>query len=200
MALTKTTCELAAPPAVPAACPAPAQQQKGWVCVLPFPGPPGSAPAALLLLPRPPCLSLARSDPPPPTHTHPPTHPPTRPPHTPHTHSLPQPYSFADRFSVPSGLLLASHTNPACSFRPVPSPAVLTSLGDVDRFMRACHRCGDFGLLKYVPAPLVAVSHLVAGPDRWVGACWAGACMPPRRQSNCNDGRNCVAHAVLWQC
>jgi hypothetical protein len=37
--------------------------------------------------------------------------------------------------------------------------------------MRACHRTGDFGMLKYIPSPLVAVSNLVAGPDRCGG--WA---------------------------
>ncbi|PRW55958.1 chromosome transmission fidelity 18-like protein [Chlorella sorokiniana] len=44
--------------------------------------------------------------------------------------------------------------------------AVLNHLGDADTFMRACSRTCDFGLLKYAPAPLVALSSQVAGPDR----------------------------------
>ncbi|EFN58850.1 hypothetical protein CHLNCDRAFT_50360 [Chlorella variabilis] len=44
--------------------------------------------------------------------------------------------------------------------------AVLNQLGDADAFLRACHRRGEFALLKYVPAPLLLVSGVVAGPDR----------------------------------
>lgn len=43
---------------------------------------------------------------------------------------------------------------------------MLNALGDADRLLRGCHRGGEFGLLKYLPAPLVALSGLVAGPDR----------------------------------
>ncbi|KAL4457647.1 hypothetical protein ABPG75_012512 [Micractinium tetrahymenae] len=44
--------------------------------------------------------------------------------------------------------------------------SALNCLGDADRFLRSCHSRGEFALLKYVPAPLVALSGLVSGPDR----------------------------------
>lgn len=47
-----------------------------------------------------------------------------------------------------------------------PRAGALGSLGDADRFLRSCHSRGEFALLKYVPAPLVTLSGLVAGPDR----------------------------------
>lgn len=44
--------------------------------------------------------------------------------------------------------------------------AVLRHLGDADLFMRACQRCGDYGLAKYAPAAMLAVSSIVAGHER----------------------------------
>lgn len=44
--------------------------------------------------------------------------------------------------------------------------ALLGQLGDADRLLRAAHRGGDFGLVKYIPAALVSVSQLVAGHER----------------------------------
>ncbi|KAL4857961.1 Chromosome transmission fidelity protein 18 [Chlorella vulgaris] len=68
--------------------------------------------------------------------------------------------------------------------------AVLDHLSDADRFMRCCFRGGEFGLLKYVPAPLVLVSSIVAGPDR------------PQLQwprSGFNATRRMAANAALLQ-
>lgn len=63
-------------------------------------------------------------------------------------------------------LLLEKASAPALT-RPRLRPAgALNCLGDADRFLRSCHTRAEFALLKYVPAPLVALSGLVAGPDR----------------------------------
>ncbi len=43
---------------------------------------------------------------------------------------------------------------------------VLSNLEDADAFMRCCQRSGDYSLLKYLPAPTLQVSSIVAGPER----------------------------------
>jgi len=43
---------------------------------------------------------------------------------------------------------------------------VLSNLEDADTIMRCCQRSGDFSLLKYLPAPTLQVSSIVAGPER----------------------------------
>ncbi|KAK9809883.1 hypothetical protein WJX72_001010 [[Myrmecia] bisecta] len=44
--------------------------------------------------------------------------------------------------------------------------AILHHFETADTFTRMCHRRGEFGLLKYVPACLLAVRSLAAGPER----------------------------------
>lgn len=86
-----------------------------------------------------------------------------------------RPFGFAALHGaawLPNSRITASNSLQPSLFAASPPAAVLHQLGDADAFMRACHRRGEFALLKYVPAPLVALSSLVAGPDRC--AAWGG--------------------------
>ena len=46
------------------------------------------------------------------------------------------------------------------------SADALAALQDADALLCAARRRTDFSLLKYLPAPILAVSALVAGPER----------------------------------
>lgn len=76
---------------------------------------------------------------------------------------------------------------------------MLNALGDADRFQRACGRVGDFSLLKFVPAPIVALSTFVAGPDRWTGCGGAARGRPVCGRGKPGSGWAC-AHLAPSRC
>lgn len=64
---------------------------------------------------------------------------------------------------------------------------VLTNLEDADIFMRCCQRSGDYSLLKYLPAPTLQVSSIVAGPERPT-ITWPRVGGEVRRRTASNEG------------
>lgn len=63
---------------------------------------------------------------------------------------------------------------------------VLSNLQDVDTIMRACHRSGNYGLMRYLPAPMLLLGNLVAGPDR-PSLTWPRAITESRRRLIANQ-------------
>ncbi len=64
---------------------------------------------------------------------------------------------------------------------------VLSNLEDADAFMRCCQRSGDYSLLKYLPAPTLQVSGIVAGPERPT-ITWPRVGGEVRRRTASNEG------------
>lgn len=64
---------------------------------------------------------------------------------------------------------------------------VLSNLEDADAFMRCCQKSGDFSLLKYLPAPTLQVSSIVAGPERPI-ITWPRVGGEVRRRTASNEG------------